>query len=106
MQVYQTVTGNNAPDLVITVQRNGTAIDVSGATVTLIITNERTGTVTNSVQTCTLTTPISGIVTYSPAAGDFATGERYLGEVKIVYSTGKIERLVELLTIVARTATS
>lgn len=106
MEIYKTVVGNNSPDLAITAKRNGTAINVTGATVTLIVTNERTGAVTNAGSACTLTTPTSGIVTYSPVAGDYPSEGRYIGELKIVHSGGKIERINEVLLIIARAATN
>ena len=106
-QNYQTVVGNQQPDLVFTVQRNNTAINVTGATVELIITNERTGLQTNAGRTsCTLTTPVTGIVTYASNSADFTTEDRYIGEVKITYSTTKVERVSELLVVVARAATT
>lgn len=102
-QIYRTVIGNNAPDLVITCQRNGTAINVTGATVKLIIQNERTGICTNTgSQNCTLTTPASGIVTYSPSITDFPQEGRYVCDIKITYSNGKIEDLRELILVIAR----
>jgi hypothetical protein len=106
MQIFQTVVGNTSPNIVITVQRNSTAIDVTGASVLLIITKEKTGTVTNTGQSCALTTPTTGIVTYTPLAGDFPTSGRYLGEIKITYSSGKVERINEEILFVARAATN
>lgn len=106
MDIYQTVVGNNAPDLVITVKRNDVAIDVTGSTVTLIITNEKTGAVTVAAGSCALTTPASGIVTYSPAPNDFPSEGRYIGEIKVVYNSGKVERINEKILFLARKATS
>lgn len=102
-QIYRTTVGNTAPNLVFTCERNSTVINVTGATVTLALRNERTNVTTNPiVQSCALTTPASGIVTYSPAITDFPTEDRYIGDVKIVYSTGKVEHLYELLLVIAR----
>lgn len=101
-QIYRTVVGNDSPDIVFTCQRNGTAINLTGATVTLAITNERTGSVTNAVQTCSITTAAQGIVTYTPAVADFPSEGRYIGDVKIVHISGKTEKLYELLLILAR----
>lgn len=106
MQIFQTVVGNTTPNVVITVQRNGVAVNVTGAGVLLIITKEKTGAVTNTSQNCALTTPASGIVTYTPLAGDFPTAGRYLGEIKITYSDGKVERINEEILFVARNATN
>lgn len=107
-EIYQTVVGNNQPDLTITCQRDSTAINLSSVTsVLFIITNERTGSVTNSsAQACTITTAASGIVTYSPAATDFPSYGRYIGEIKITYTSGKVERLKERLLIIAHAATN
>lgn len=106
-QIYRTVVGNNAPSMVITCKRDGTAIDVTGATVTLAIRNERTGATTNTgAQSCTLTTPLSGIVTYAPAIANFPSEGRYIGDIKIVYSGGTIEHIPEVLLVLARGAIS
>lgn len=100
-EIYRTVVGNDSPSLVITCERNDTAIDVTSATVTLIIKNERTGSTTNTVQTCSLTTPGSGIVTYAPVVADFPTQDRYIGTIKIVFPGGKTEYLPERILILA-----
>lgn len=102
-QIYRTVIGNNAPDLVITCQRNGTAINITGATVKLMIQNERTGITTNgSNQSCALTTPASGIITYSPALADFPQEGRYVASIEITYASGKIEEIREEVLIIVR----
>lgn len=98
-----TVDDNSSPNLVITLQRDNTAINLTGATVKLYIHNERTGEQTNTGhEDCTLTTAASGIVTYPVVAGDFPSAGRYLGDAKITYSGGGVERVNERVTIVAR----
>lgn len=102
-QIYRTVVGNDSPSLVITCERNDVAIDVTGATVTLAIRNERTGVTTNTgTQSCSLTTPASGIVTYAPSVTDFPTEDRYFGDIKIVHGSGKIEHIYEILLVIVR----
>ena len=100
MEIYQTVAGNNSPDLPITVKRNGTVIDVTGCTVTLAVTKERTGDLTTNI-TCALTTPASGIVTFSPTASTFPVAGRYIGELKVVFTNNAIERIKERILIIA-----
>lgn len=92
---FKIVTGNTAPTYVITCTRDGTAIDLTGATITLIL-KKRGGSVTNTGhQTCTLVTPASGIISYTALAADFATVGTYTGDVKVVYSGGGIEILFQ-----------
>lgn len=96
-----TVEDNTAPNIVLTLERSGVAIDVTGGTVALII--KLGATITNTGhQTCTLTTPASGIVTYSPLAADFATPGTYNCEIKITYGDGTVEILYEKFNVKAR----
>lgn len=100
------VEDNTAPPIVLTLERdNGdgttTAINVTGCTVALII--NLNGTVTNTGhQSCSLTTPTSGIVTYTTQTADFATPGTYNCEVKITYGDGTIETLYEKFQVKAR----
>lgn len=103
--IFQTVVGNTNPSNQLTLDRDGTVIDLTSATsVILIITKELTGTVTNSGnQTCTISgTPTTGIVTYAPASTDFPTAGRYIGDVKITYANSKTEIINEVVIFVAR----
>lgn len=107
MQIYRTVVGNNSPDLVFTVQRQGTVIDVTGATVQLFIRNERTNDTMNSSQAgCNLTTPGQGKVTYPVKATDFPTEDRYICDIKVTYASGKVEYIYEEVQVLARGAIS
>jgi hypothetical protein len=106
-QVYRTVVGNTAPNLVITLKRNGTVIDLTSATsVKLAIRYENNNTTTNTSQACAITTPASGIVTYTPLAGDFPREGRYLGDALIAFAGGASEHVAEILVVIARAAIS
>lgn len=97
------VEDNTAPNIVLTLQRNGTVIDVTGATVSLIIAKRDDGSITNTGhQTCTVTDGENGLVTYTPQAADFADPGRYYCEVKIDYVGGKVERMYEVLSVLVR----
>lgn len=99
-QTVNTVQGNSAPPLLLTAKRSGVAIDVTGATVNLIISK---GSVVNAGhQACTLVTPTSGIVSYSPQVTDFATPGTYKADLQIIYANGTIETLYDQLKIKAR----
>lgn len=87
------VEDNTAPAYIITCERDGTAIDLTGATVTIIISNGTT--ITNAAAATSLITPASGIISYTPSAGDFPAAGTYKGDVKVVYSGGAIEILYE-----------
>lgn len=103
-QIYRTTVGNTSPSIQVVVKRNGVVIDLTSATnVDLAIRRESTGLTTNTGhQSCTITTAASGIVTYTPQAGDFSFEGRYLGDVKVTFSGGGIEHIYELLLVLAR----
>lgn len=106
-QIFRTVSGNTSPTLSITLKRDDTVIDVTSATVILILTKERTGSVVNSAnQSCTLSDPTNGVVTWTPSSADLPSAGRYIGEIKITFAGGKIERIYEALLVVVRTATT
>jgi hypothetical protein len=95
------VEDNTAPAIVLTLQRSGSAINVTGGTVDLYI--SLGGTITNTGHTaCSLTSPASGIVTYQPVTGDFATPGTYNCEAKITYVDSRIETVYEKFTVNAR----
>lgn len=91
---FKIVEDNTAPAYQITCKRDGTAIDLTGATVELIIENKSTGSITNTGhQTCTIVTASSGIISYAAEAGDFSEAGTYVGDVKITYNGGGVEIL-------------
>lgn len=95
------VQGNTAPDIYITVQRNGNVVDLTGCTVSLILSLD--GTITNTGhQICTIDDADGGVVFYRPATGDFSTAGDYVADVKIVYSDASIEICQEQMTISVR----
>lgn len=101
--ILLTVKNNQAPDFQITLKRDGTAINLTGATVKVYIRKEMADVFTNTGhETVTITTAASGIITYSPQANDFPSEGRYLAEAEITYSGGDVERVYELVTISVR----
>lgn len=101
--IFLNVETNTAPTVNLTLEHNGVAIDLTGASVILVIVNANTGIVTNSGhQSCTITSAISGKVSYTAQATDFPAGGRYTGGVKITYPSGQVERLYENIVIIIR----
>jgi len=90
---FKIVNDNTAPDYVITCQRDGTAIDLTGASVELIIKNSSTGTITQTGKAAAITTAASGIITYTADATDFPSAGTYVGDIKVTYSGGGVEIL-------------
>lgn len=83
--------GDTAPSLPIVCTRAGKAIDLTGATVRLIISNSA-GTRTNSSHdTCTITSATSGTCTYNLQSGDISTADTYTADTEITYSNGNVE---------------
>jgi hypothetical protein len=92
---------NDAPDIVLTLLRSNSPINVAGATVDLFM--NLNGTIANTGHTsCTLTTPLAGIVTYSPTSTDFAAAGTYNCEVRITYPDATTEILYQKFTISVR----
>lgn len=103
VQTINIVAGNSAPPWLLTAKRAGVAIDVTGCTVSLIL--AKGNTITNAGhQTCSLVTPTSGLVQYSPLVTDCPTPGVYKADLKVVYANGTIEILYDQLKIKARKA--
>lgn len=100
-----TVQNNTAPNIILTLDRSGQVINVTGCTVDLIM-NLNGGVVNTGHTSCTLTNPTGGIVTYVPQVGDFATNGTYNCEVRITYGDGTVETLYQNFQIVVRTKLS
>jgi hypothetical protein len=89
------VEDNTAPTLTITCERAGTAIDLTGCTVTLTI--AKGNTITRSGGSCTIISAAAGTVSYQPLVTDFPSKGSYKGDVKITYSDATVEILYEQL---------
>lgn len=101
VRTIKVVEDNTGPPQLLTLKRDGIAIDVTGCTVALII--ARGNTITNtSHQACLLAVPASGVVQYNPAAGDFATKGTYKADVKITYPNATEEILYDQLKFKVR----
>lgn len=88
------VEDNTAPDYVITCTRDGDALDLSDAsTVTLIIQRKSDATITQTGKNAAITTPTSGVITYTADATDFPSAGTYIADIKVTYSGGGIEIL-------------
>lgn len=100
------VEDNSAPDISITLQRDGSAINLSTVgSIDLFINLD--GTITNTGHTaCTVVDPLAGTILYTPQTVDFATPGSYNAEVKITYGDGSVETIYEKFKISARTKLS
>lgn len=86
------VENNTAPVIELRLRRKGKKVDLTGATVELILAKESDGSVVNTGhQTCTITDAARGIVQYAQESGDFDGTQIYLGDVKVTHSSGKVE---------------
>lgn len=101
VRTISVVEDNTAPGELFTLKRAGTAIDVTGCTVNLIL--AKGSTITNlGHQACTLVTPTSGVVQYNPLTGDFPTPGTYKADVEIIYPNTTREVLYDQLKFKAR----
>lgn len=91
---FKIVEDNTAPSYVITCTRDGTAMNLTSAqTVTLIIKRKSDGTITQAGKTASITTPASGVITYTASATDFPTAGLYVADIKVDYGSSSIEIL-------------
>lgn len=96
------VQGNTAPDIEITIQRNGNTVSLAaGDTVDLILSTDST-IVNAGHQSCVVTDRSNGVVTYTPQSGDFTQTGDYLGDVRITYAGGRIEICRDQLSVSVR----
>jgi len=95
------VEANTAPTIIITLLRSNSPINLSGCSVDMYM--NLAGTVINSGHTsCAITTPASGLITYTLAAGDTATPGTYQCECKITYGDTTVETVYQTFELVVR----
>lgn len=105
IQLIDTVEGNTYPSIQVTCERNGTLIDLTGCTVSLIICLN--GVQTNEGHTgCTITNASQGIITYQQESTDFATAGTYYCDVHVTYPSGGSETLYDQLAVNVRKMTN
>lgn len=68
---------------------NGTAVDLTGSSVRMLMCNSRGLLKVNAP--ATVTTPASGVVRYDWIAGDTNTAGLFRGELEVTFPSGKIE---------------
>ena len=93
---------NTAPGLSVTCTRDGTAIDLSTATKVELIIEDSSGTITQAGREATITTAVSGIITYTPIVTDFPSAGTYSADIKITYTGGGVEILYKQLKFKVR----
>ena len=105
MTIYL-VEGDTKPILSMTIKDStGTAVDITGATVTFHFFNLDTGTQTNAADDdCVLLVPADGTCTYTWNATDLDTPGDYLGEVKVVFADTTIQTVYGTMEIIVRAA--
>lgn len=99
------VQNNTAPSYSITCERDdGTVIDLTAATVTLLLYRGSTQTNTGSGHTaCSVLSPATnGVISWTPQTGDLPTPGTYKGDVVVTYSGGGVETLYNNVIIKVR----
>jgi hypothetical protein len=100
-QIIKIVATNTAPPWQLTAKRSGVAIDLTSCSVDLILVKGNT-VLNTGHQACTILTPTSGVVSYSPLVTDVPTPGKYKADLKVTYPNGTVERLYDQLVISAR----
>lgn len=94
MATFKIVEDNTAPNYTITCTRDTSAIDLTSASsVTLIIKNKASGTITQTGKAATISSPSTGVITYTAAASDFPSAGLYVGDIKVDWGSSGIEIL-------------
>lgn len=91
----QTVVGNTAPQYQITCQRpDGTIINLTNCSVKLYLylkkVQQNTG---HESATVTILTPLSGLIGWQPASGDFNQKGSYKANIVVTYVDNSVETL-------------
>jgi hypothetical protein len=89
----KTVAGNTAPPVTLTLEREGTVIDLTNTVVTLTIKNLSTQEITVQDAACSVTDATGGVITYTRGTGDIPTEGSYVADVKITYTDSTFEIL-------------
>lgn len=98
VQTINTVEQNTAPPLDLTAQRSGTAINLAGCTINLVIT--LSGVQTNTGHTgCTIVNSATGLVSYVRQSTDTPTAGIYLCDLIVTYSDTTVEVLYTQLKL-------
>lgn len=104
MALVNMVQNDTAPSLPFTIKRSGIAVDLTGATVKLLIhdntTNVRTNDATNG---CVIGTPATGgTCTYNFTSTDLPDATSYNCDLQITYPSTKVETAFDIVVINAR----
>lgn len=94
------VAGNTAPPIEITCKRAGTAINLTGCSVQLVI--KKGAVLTQPSRVATVTSAGSGVISYTPLTTDFPSKGSYKCDVIVTYSDSSVEVLYDQLKIQAR----
>lgn len=94
------VAGNTAPNWLINCERAGVAINLTGCTVTVNITDGDVITRTGGL--ATIVDAASGLISYTPTTSDCPEETTYQVDVKITYGDGSFEVLYEQLKVKTR----
>lgn len=100
IQTISTVEGNTAPPLILTCQRQGTPINLTGCSVNLIIANSQNVITNTGNQACSVTDVINGIISYVRGTGDIPIAGTYFGDIQVIYGDGTQEILWQQLKLV------
>lgn len=96
------VQGDTRPSLEFTITKEGTAVDLTGATVKFYMKNSSTGAVKINGATCSILDTVNGVCQYNWTTNDTDTAGSYAGEVEVTFPNGSIQTGFKQLSITIR----
>jgi hypothetical protein len=96
------VQNDTKPALEFTVTREGSAVDLTGATVKFYMKNSDTGAVKINGVACVLTDATNGLCRYNWLAADTNTVGNYTGELEVTFPDGSIQTGYKTINITIR----
>ena len=100
-QTIALVSGDTMPVLEFTIEKDGEAVNLTGATVVFSMYNEEK-VLKIDKQACTITNATGGVVQYQLQSGDTSEEGAFSGEIQVTDSNSGIQTTFEAIPITVR----
>jgi hypothetical protein len=101
MATYRLVKGDTLPRLNFTLTKNGSPLNLTGATVRFKFRKQGTST-TNFARSCIVSDPVAGKCYYDWQVGDLSESGDHQAEVEVTFPDGKVRTFIEFLNFSVR----